>query len=281
MMIVLAFGVLGFFLGGYYFFHPLTPLQELFSEEYKGGAYWYRNFSINIFDPQQIYLAESILFPLLAKILGANSSIASWQILNSFFFLLLMPVISIVIAIQVKNKILAFIGVLLVASTFPYLSNYLLGFPDPLTMLFLILIIPSKKFMAVFFGFLAGVTHFSTAALALVALSGLKIVSKNANRKFYYVTPELIGLFISKAFLITWNFIFSYQLESRFDWVLKQGLEYFLKRYHENEIGFWITPGISFLALNCFLFVFLSLVDMPSLLYFMFFHLSLHTLPFF
>ena len=130
---------IGLTIGAYCFFHATTDLSLVITTKHEGGGYWYRIFSETIFKPQTIYLAESILMPLIAKFIGANSTVFSYQVLNAFVTLLIMPVICTVF----KRRIQSIFGVLLAISlwvfTYAYLKNYDLGFPDPLTIILLAL----------------------------------------------------------------------------------------------------------------------------------------------
>ena len=73
------------------------------------------------------------------------------------------------------------------------------------------------------------------------------------NTSFYsqkkLVGTALAAILAGKALLLAWYAVFHYQLLSRLDWALGKGYIFFLERYETNTAGFWLTPGIPFLAL--------------------------------
>lgn len=249
--------VLGMMIGGYCFFHPVTDLALIITPTHEGGGYWYRIFSETIFQPQTIYLAESILLPLIAKIIGANSTVFNYQILCAFLTLLMMPVVCIVF----KKRIHSLIGVLLAISlwtiSYTYLQYFELGFPDPLTIILLVLTLSSTGKFIFIFTFFAALSHFSTSVLALIGVLILSLANnRNKSSKYEIEKSILYGLACGKIFLILWGYLFHYHLNSRINFVFEQGMGYFWGRYLENPSTFWYMPGKNFLALNAIIFIY-------------------------
>lgn len=213
---------------------------------------WFLDFSRSIFQPQSAYYAESILLPLLAKILGATKTLVTYKVLCIFFTISILPISAIYAQRYFENvyQTLLFIG--LFAVSFQYLQYYILGFPDPLTILLLVSAIFQKR-LGVMFALLvfAMLSHFSMAALSVIALAGLVYCSPNAG---FYSRNKLVGVAIAsiltgKAILLVWYSLFNYKLLSRLDWALGKGYPFFLERYEANVMGFWLTPGALFLIL--------------------------------
>jgi hypothetical protein len=87
--------------------------------------------------------------------------------------------------------------------------------------------------------------------LMLVAYSLPNFHQHNRRIKFLFV-----GLFASYLVLHLWYQVFSYKFFSRFDYVLTNGFEFFLKRYDQSVIAFWLTPGIGFLLIYASLMIY-------------------------
>ncbi len=127
-----------------------------------------------------------------------------------------------------------------------------MGFPDPLTILLLVVAVFQKRLSAMFILLvLAMLSHFSMAALSVIGFTALVYFSPNTGFLFRrkLVGISLAAILTGKAILLSWYAVFHYQLLSRLDWVLGKGYPFFLERYEANVVGFWLTPGILFLAL--------------------------------
>jgi len=132
------------------------------------------------------------------------------------------------------------------------LQYYILGFPDPLTILLLVLAVLQKRLGVVFaLLVLAMLSHFSMAALSIIGLIGLVYFAPNSGihsqRKI--VGAALASILAGKAILLAWYAVFHYQLLSRVEWALGKGYTFFFERYQVNVMEFWLTPGIPFLVL--------------------------------
>ena len=247
-----AYGITGLLFGLWLFFNSAVVFEPYFLPSYQGAAYWYRIFSESIFKPQNIYLAESILMPLLAKTVGADQTIAKFQILTIFFQLSLMPVICIVFNRTIRSTVGVWLAIALVASSFNYLTKFELGFPDPLTMLLLVCALAAKKRALSAFILLAGLSHFSTAVLSALCFLAIRIAYKWQQQELNWRDEAYIiyGLIGSKICLVLWNFFFKYRLNSRMEFVVDKGIGYFWDRYSLNPSAFWLTPDAAFLWVN-------------------------------
>jgi hypothetical protein len=151
-----------------------------------------------------------------------------------------------------QNLYKTLLFIVLFGVSFQYLQYYILGFPDPLTILLLVLAVFQKRLGAMFVLLvLSMLSHFSMAALSVIGLIGLVYFSPDAgigSRK-RLVGISLAAILAGKAILLAWYAVFHYQLVSRLDWVLGKGYPFFLERYEANIAGFWLMPGVPFLAL--------------------------------
>jgi len=213
---------------------------------------WFVEFSRSIFQPQSAYYAESILLPLLARIFGATQTLLTYKLLCGLLTICILPITAIFAQRYFQNLFKTLLFIVLFGLSFQYLQYYILGFPDPLTILLLSLTVFQKRLGAMFaLLVLAMLSHFSMAALSVIGLAGLVYFSPNVdfNSHKRMVGVLLAAVLAGKAILLTWYAIFHYQLVSRLDWVLGKGYPFFFERYESNIAGFWITPGISFLVL--------------------------------
>jgi hypothetical protein len=244
LILVLVSALLGIYL---FFLNPWLS-SDLNSDSYS----WFLEFSRTIFQPQSAYYAESILLPLIAKLTGLNQSLETYKLLCAVLVLLILPVTAISAHTYFKNIAKSALFILLFALSFSFLQYYILGFPDPLTILLLVTSVFQKRFSVMFLAlFLAMLSHFSMAALSVVGLVGLAYFSPNEN---FHARKKIAGITLAailagKAILIAWYFVFHYQLVSRLDWVLGKGYPFFLERYKANISGFWQTPGALLLML--------------------------------
>ena len=240
--------LLGLALSIHLFLSNPWMIGDLYSDSYL----WFLDFSRTIFQPQSAYYAESILLPLIAKLIGAAKSLETYKILCGIFTLSILPITAICAQRYFHNLFKTLLFIVLFAFSFQYLRYYILGFPDPLTVLLLVAAVFQKR-LSVFFGLLvlAMLSHFSMAALSVIGLAGLVYFSPNAG---FHLRKKIVGVALAailagKAILLSWYALFHYQLVSRLDWVLGKGYPFFLERYEANIAGFWLTPGIPFLTL--------------------------------
>lgn len=238
-------------LGAYLFFSNPWLKSDLYSDSYS----WFLEFSRTIFQPQQVYYAESILLPLIAKIIGSTKSLEIYKSLCGLLTLCILPVSAVFAQRYFQNLYKTLLFIFLFGASFQYLQYFILGYPDPLTILLLVLAVFQKRLRAIFVLLvLAMLSHFSMAVLSVIGLAALLYFSPNAgigSRKSL-VGISLAAILAGKAILLAWYAIFHYQLVSRLDWVLGKGYLFFLERYESNIAGFWLTPGILFLALYFF-----------------------------
>ena len=222
------------------------------SDIYADSYIWFLEFSRTIFQSQSAYYAESILLPLLARIFGATKSLITYKLLCGLLTLFILPISAIVAQNYFKNVYKTLLFIFLFGFSFSYLQYYILGFPDPLTILLLVLAVFQKRWGGLFVLLtLAMLSHFSMAALGAIALAGMYFFSPNpltdsTKKAALIVVAAIVS---GKLLLLSWYAIFHYQLISRLDWALAKGYGFFLGRYEENVLGFWLTPGISFLVI--------------------------------
>ena len=223
---------------------------------------WFLEFSRTIFQPQSAYYAESVLLPLVAKILGATKTLMTYKLLCGLLTISILPITAIFAQQYFQNLLKTLLFIFLFGLSFRYLQFYILGFPDPLTILLLVTAVFQKRLLAIFALLsLAMLSHFSMAALSVIGLVGLiyfsPIAGFEARKKSVWVA--LAAILTGKAILLAWYTVFDYKLVSRLDWVLGKGYLFFLDRYEANIEGFWLTPGIPFLIIYCLIVLYFLL----------------------
>jgi hypothetical protein len=249
----------GLSMGLFLFFLNPWMRDDLHSDSYA----WFLDFSRSIFQPQSAYYAESILLPLLAKLVGASRTLFTYKFLCGILTISILPVTAVFAQRYFQNTFKTLLFIVSFGLSFQYLQYYILAFPDPLTILLLVLAVFQKRLDAMFVLLvLAMLSHFSMAVLSVIGLIGLIYFSPNTH---LYSQKKLVGVAFSailtgKAILLAWYAVFHYHLVSRLDWVLGKGYPFFLERYEVNIAEFWLTPGIPFLALY-FLITFYFLVQ--------------------
>lgn len=217
---------------------------------------WFLDFSRTLFQPQSAYYAESILLPLIAKAFGANKSLLSYKLACGFFTIFILPVAAVFAQHYFRNVFKTLFFIILFGFSFSYLQYYILGFPDPLTILLLVLAVFQKRLGVKFLLLtLAMLSHFSMATLGALGLAGMYVFTPNSLDQFSKKSALTViaSIVAGKALLLSWYAIFHYQLVSRVDWALARGYGFFLGRYEENILGFWLTPGILFLLIYLFI----------------------------
>ena len=135
-------------LGLYLFF--LNPLLTAAFESSDSNIEWYAVFSKNIFHPTTSYIAESILLPFFAKLIGASASTASYRVLCALITISILPLLAAASHRFFNSTSKAFIFVVLFGVSFTYLANYRLGFPDPLTIALLCFTALQRQPLALF-----------------------------------------------------------------------------------------------------------------------------------
>ena len=232
----------------YLFF--LNPTLSLAFDSSKENIEWYAVLSQTLFEPQSFYIAESILLPLIAKIIRANETTITFRILCSALTISILPIIASCYQARYKNIVKTLILIIILAFTFQYLSAFNLGFPDPLTLIFIAIAIlttsPTVTFSAIF---LATLSHFSMTLVGIVLVIPMLFFYERSIQKNNRTTVKylILGLIAGKLFLYLWNFVFSYQLIDRTAWAVEHGLNSFIRRYTESPSAFWLMPGVLFL----------------------------------
>ena len=248
-------------IGAYQFFHPVHPIAQYLTAPQRvllADNYW--AFADSIFQPQTVFWAESILMPLMAKLLGATSDLLAFQFLSVFLTLCILPVFCLMLQQQVKNSSAVLLGIVVFAITFRFLQDHILGSPDPLTIILILLAAGSQRKAVTLYIFLAGLSHFSLAVVAALAMLPLHaLVQPKSESNFTQSKYLFVGLVLSKITLVGWYWVFDYQLFSRLDFIIAKGPSYFWQLFIANPIAFLYTPGrvfglISLLILNYLLF---------------------------
>ncbi len=223
----------------------------------------YQQFSSKIFEPQTRFYAESILLPLIAKLIGASKSGFAYQMLTAIFQFAIMPLVALVLARRIPDNCAAITAILIFALSFTWLRDYWLGFPDPITILCLIVASSAARPVLVWWAaLLASLSHFTltifglAASFAILGVNGSNTTQGNLGwRTRIWVC--IISMSIGKLILLLWFWVFKYSPQGRFAYVIDAKLEFFIGRYVDNPSSFWITPGIIFIVVNFVLFLFL------------------------
>ena len=252
LVIVMA---MAFFVSGWALFNnpSLTGLLEGDAQRIE----WYGVFASQIFHPYQTYISESVLLPLIAKVLGASASRSSWLVLCSIVSFLVIPILTAIATYQTNSTVKGLLFLLAVALLLN-LQNLPLGFPDPMTIMMLGIVAMQSRTIPLFLAaFFASISHFSLSIFSLFGLgvliccdvrSGLTVSDKKCR-----IYSLLLGALAGKIFVAIWHLLFNYHAESRLQWALNYGLQEFGARYAEDPWAFWLTPGIGFLIVYGFI----------------------------
>ncbi|MCE7530177.1 hypothetical protein [Polynucleobacter sp. IMCC 29146] len=244
-----------------------------------GSEDWYINFSVMIFHPNESYWNESILLPLLAKLLGGARSLESYKILCSFITILIIPLVTWCALVKFKSIPKTLVFLLIFAVSFQYFSKYDLGYPDPLTILFLVTApFQNRRYLLFSCIFMAALSHFSITLIAafqfLALLATYYGINKVAIQK--YIIPLMGGLFAARVFLEIWYFIFKYTSPyGRIEFIINHGLQFFEERYFANPSNFWLIPGLNFLLSYSLFIVYFSIRKKFLFVLALFFNLGL------
>jgi hypothetical protein len=225
---------------------------------------WYFEYSQNIFHPTDyhrgIYFGESILLPILANLIGASKSFIAFKIFCVIIEISIIPVFAYSTLYYFKSISRASILVLLLSLTFMYFKKYEIGFPDPLTILLLIMLpLFSAPFALIVLTSLAMLSHFSMAFIAVGCLIPL-IYFQQPKHAFdkYKVLYLIVGIVMGRLLLQIWYYKFDYlHVLGRLNWVTNKGFQFFLERYESGVSQFWLNPGILFLATYSLCIIFL------------------------
>ncbi len=234
---------------GLYLFFLNPQLDSFFSGSDGKEPYVY--FANRIFEANYSYISESILLPLFARVIGASQSPYRYLILCAIATILILPNVAWLAQSYFKNTTQSVSLLVVFILTYRYLHEFLLSFPDPLTILLISALCFQRKQQFIFIAaFLTGLSHFSMASLGLCACA-LLIFCANANDRILQqklAKHVVLGLIAAKIFLSLWYAIFEYQLESRLSIVVSNGAQSFIDSYQTQQLEFWLTPGIPFLV---------------------------------
>lgn len=246
--------IIGCLIGAYLFFHPIHPIAAYLTQPdrvFLADNYW--AFSDSIFRPQNVFWAESILMPLLAKALGASADRLAFLFLNVVFTISIMPVFCLALSKRVQSLTGLFLGIVIFATSFRYLHDYVLGAPDPLTIIFILLAASAGGRALAFYIFMAGITHFSLALVAVIAMIPLQaLVESDQKLRRRDIKNAIAGLLLSKLFLLGWYWTFNYEIFSRWDFIKEKGIGHFSTLFIEKPVPFFYTPGPVFGLISFF-----------------------------
>jgi len=234
-------------LGIYLFFGNPWLSVDYYSESYG----WFVEFSRTIFQPQGAYYAESILLPLIGKLSGASKSIIFYKSLCALITILILPILGFLVQRRFQSFYKALVFVIIFGMTYSYLKFFILGFPDPLTIILLLSTIFQRKIIYIFvLAVLALLSHFSMSIIAIAGLLAMVLACSDfletTGRKF--CGALLSAIIVSKFILLGWYWLFHYQLQTRLSWATEKGYSFFYERYLNDVLGFWLTPGSLFLT---------------------------------
>jgi len=202
------------------------------------------------------HIGESILMPILGQITGANKTVIGFKLLTISFYIIYLPVMALLAQQLTRNYIKTYIFIGLYVLTYEWLWSYNVIFPDSLTILLLGIagLTQSVPLMFVCIA-LSCLSHFSITVIAVAALLlatqfAPPIFNNAATKKVAYAIAALI---VGRLILQFWFWLYNFSSGfSRLSWVFDQGLYYFIERYHQAPLEFWLVPGKFFLMLYLF-----------------------------
>jgi hypothetical protein len=214
----------------------------------------YVGYSQTIFHPDHMarvmYWGESILVPLLAKLIGASQSKTSFFFLCSFIYLSLFPIFS-YLAFESLNSISrALLFILLLGISLLIDGG---GSPDGLIILLMGITALSNSLLAIFICvMLSCLAHFSLTFVAVVGLIPLIYFSplNSKSYSFKIIGTLLAALIVGRLLLELWFWKFEYlHTNGRIKYVTDLGLEFFTLKYLKSPEEFWLAPKLSFLLI--------------------------------
>jgi hypothetical protein len=247
--LILLSSLVGLFL---FYLNPSIALLTTNAEDVE----WYAVLSDELFRPNFSYIAESILLPFVAKIVGANVSSQGYRILCVYLVLLILPVLTVAVEQATHSLIKTLVFILFFSVSFRYLWQFQLGFPDPLTIILIMIAAVSNHSRVIFFALcLAALSHFSMTLLAGITLIIFHFVRDESllkqTEKIEAIKTIVWALIVGRCILSIWYFLFEYNLTGRASIAYREGMRVFTGRYNSDVLQFWLTPGVTFLAL-CF-----------------------------
>lgn len=218
---------------------------------------WYVNYSKNIFHPtyeaRVLYWGESILLPLIGNLFNASQSLAAYKILCAYLIVSILPTLTTLTLYKTQSIRQSALFLIIFSYTYIYLREMGLGYPDPLTLLLMFTATFQRSLLLMaFFIALAALSHFSMATVSTVALITLFITTphKSNSEKIKKTFIALLGLGLGRLLLQAWYWKFDYlHVTGRINWFFDRGPQFFIDRYNNNVLGFWLTPSLGFLVI--------------------------------
>lgn len=197
------------------------------------------------------HIGESILMPILGQITGANKTVIGFKLLTISFYVIYLPVMAFLAQQLTRNYIKTYIFIGLLVMTYEWLWSYNVIFPDSLTILLLGIAALTQSLPLMFICIaLSCLSHFSITVIAVTVLLlatqfAPPIFNNAATKKIAYA---FAGIIFGRLILQFWFWLYNFSSGfSRLSWAFDQGLPYFIERYHQAPLEFWLVPGKFFL----------------------------------
>ena len=225
---------------------------------------WYVEYSKTIFHPSYdarvLYWGESILLPLIGNLLNASQSLAAYKVLCAALIVSILPTLTALTLYQTQSIKQSTLFLIFFSITYVYLREMGLGYPDPLTLLlmFTATFQRSRILMALCIA-LAALSHFSMATVSTAALITLFITNpdNSLSDRIKKVLFALLGLVFGRLLLQFWYWKYDYlHVTGRINWFFDRGPQFFLDRYNNDVLGFWLIPSIPFLIIYAVIFIY-------------------------
>ena len=210
------------------------------------------------------HIGESILMPILGAITGANKTVIGYKLLTISFYLIYLTIMALLAQKLTKNYIKTYVFIILLVVTYEWLWSYNVIFPDSLTVLLLGMAALTQSLPLMFACIaLSCLSHFSITVIAVVALLLATQFSPPIfkNAVFKNAVYAFAALIFGRLVLQFWFWLYNFSSGfSRLSWAFDQGLPYFIERYHQAPLEFWLVPGKLFLILYL-IAIFLFLIN--------------------
>jgi hypothetical protein len=193
------------------------------------------------------HIGESILMPILGVITNANKTVIGYKLLTISFYIIYLPIMAWLAQKLTKSYIKTYIFIILFVVTYEWFWSYNVIFPDSLTILLLGMAALTQSPLLMFICIaLACLSHFSISVIAIAALLlathfSPHILNNAATKNSLYAIAALI---FGRVILQFWFWLYNFSSGfSRLSWAFDQGLPYFIGRYHQAPLDFWLVPG--------------------------------------
>ena len=171
------------------------------------------NLSNNFFKEQSLfYGGDSLLLPFLAALLGTNKSLGIFYIFQVVLQYMLVPIIAIALYLKSESRWIFYLTIGLFIFSRPDLYYVRLQQTDQLTLLFLLIMALSNRFLLILVcSFLASMSHFLLAAFSSLTLICIWYAQSHSNIKSK-VLAVIMGLLATKLFITFWFSYYNYHM---------------------------------------------------------------------